>query len=582
VGALQLQRPSASSRRVRTARAIRFVVALVGLSLVSTSVAAQVLPGAVQPGRDRPGPAVPGQPEFDFSIIAPHRSPVPKAVDEVHFNLTDIKIVGAVTIPAEEFRPLYVGLLGKDVTLANILDVADKIEALYRARGYLLVRAFVPPQRVKDGVFTIHVVEGYLSNVVVQGADASTRELIADYLSPARAARPLTIAALERGLLLTNDLPGVKATGVLRPAPDTPGTSELVVDAAQPWIEGGLAVDNRGSRFSGIWTIEGDVEFNSIFGADQIAASLTLSPSSLEQIAGQLSYRRAIGDDGLVGSLIGSVTHGQPGSTLTVFNVLTDSWAVGPRLTYPLIRSRAETLILDGGFTVQDARVGILGTRFSHDQWRVFDIGGSYQRANVLGGIWTSTFDLAQGLPILGASPNRIGGLPNPNLSRIGALTDFTKVTGYTRLVVPLFAAFSVVLAAQGQYSFSPLITGEEITFGGNQIGRGYDPGGITGDDGIGGSIEFHYDFRFPDSVIRVLEPYIFADGAKTWFIQRGPAKSASLLDQTIASIGGGMRASLPYNFTVSTEVARTLDPVAGSDAGKRATKVLVNLALRL
>jgi hypothetical protein len=38
----------------------------------------------------------------------------------------------------------------------------------------------------------------------------------------------------------------------------------------------------------------------------------------------------------------------------------------------------------------------------------------------------------------------------------------------------------------------------------------------------------------------------------------------------------------LPYNFTVSTEVARTLDPVAGSDAGKRATKVLVNLALRL
>src|ERR1700756_298839 len=117
------------------------------LLFVSES-AAQVLPGAVQPGRDRPGPALPGQPDFDFSIVAPNRSPVPKAVDEVHFNLTDIKIVGAVTIPASQFRPLYAGLLGRDVTLANILDVADKIEALYRARGYLLVRAFVPPQRV--------------------------------------------------------------------------------------------------------------------------------------------------------------------------------------------------------------------------------------------------------------------------------------------------------------------------------------------------------------------------------------------------------------------------------------------------
>ena len=540
-----------------------------------------MLPGAVTPGRDRPGPAVPGQPDFDFSIIAPHRSPVPKAVDEVHFQLSDIKIVGAVTIPASHFRPLYENLIGKDVTLRDILDVADRIEAEYRAAGYLLVRAFVPPQKVKDGIFTINVVEGHLDNVTVQGTDGRTRDLIGDYLEPARQARPLTIAALERGLLMANDLPGVKATGVLRPAPDTPGASDLVVDTSQPWIEGGLAVDNRGSRFSGIWTIQADLELNSLFGADQLGASVTLSPSSLEQIAGQLSYRRAIGGDGLVGSLIGSVTHGQPGSTLTAFNVLTDSWAVGPRLTYPVIRSRSESLILDGGFTVQDARVGILGTKFSHDQWRVLDIGGSYQRANVLGGVWTSTFDVAQGLPILGASPNRIAGLPNPNLSRLGALIDFTKITGYSRLAVPLVDTFSVVLTAQGQYSFAPLITGEQIAFGGNQIGRGYDPGGITGDSGLGASIELHYDFHIPGSVVRALEPYVFGDGAKTWFIQRGPAISKSLIDQTIASAGGGIRASFPYNLTASAEVAHTFNPVVGSDAGKRTTKLLVNLALR-
>jgi hemolysin activation/secretion protein len=183
-------------------------------------------------------------------------------------------------------------------------------------------------------------------------------------------------------------------------------------------------------------------------------------------------------------------------------------------------------------------------------------------------------------LPV-GASPNRIAGLPNPNLSRIGALIDFTKISGYSRLAVPLFDAFSVVLTAQGQYSFAPLITGEEITFGGNQIGRGYDPGGITGDSGIGGSLEFHYDFRFTSTIIRALEPYVFTDGAMTWFIQRGPAFSPALKDQTIASAGGGVRVSLPYNFTASTEVARTFNPVIGSDAGKRATKALVNLALR-
>jgi hemolysin activation/secretion protein len=148
-------------------------------------------------------------------------------------------------------------------------------------------------------------------------------------------------------------------------------------------------------------------------------------------------------------------------------------------------------------------------------------------------------------------------------------------------LAVPLASSFTAVLAVQGQYSFAPLITGEQIAFGGNQIGRGYDPGAITGDSGLGASLELHYDFRFADSVVRTLEPYLFSDGAKTWFIQRGPAKSPALIDQTIASAGGGVRIWLPYNLTAAVEGARTFNPVLGSDGGKRATKILVNLALR-
>jgi hemolysin activation/secretion protein len=303
-----------------------------------------------------------------------------------------------------------------------------------------------------------------------------------------------------------------------------------------------------------------------------------------------LRYRTAIGSDGLIGSIIGSITHGQPGSTLTAFNVLTDSWAVGPRLTYPLIRSRAETLILDGGITVQDARVGVLDTGFSHDQWRVLDIGGSYQRANVFGGTWTSTLDVAQGLPILGATPNEIPSAttpptePNPILSRYGGRTDFTKVTGFTRLALPLIGAFSTVLTVQGQYAFAPLITGEQVTYGGDQIGRGYDPGAITGDQGLGGSAEFRYDLRFTDSIVHALEPYAFLDGAQTWYLQRCfhvLAPAPCLMNQSIASVGGGVRFWFPYNLTLSTEVARTLSPVVGSDSDKRATKLLVDLAVR-
>lgn len=50
------------------------------------------LPGAVEPGRDRPLPEVPTQPDFDYTIEQPGRSQVPRAVQELHFILTGIKI----------------------------------------------------------------------------------------------------------------------------------------------------------------------------------------------------------------------------------------------------------------------------------------------------------------------------------------------------------------------------------------------------------------------------------------------------------------------------------------------------------
>src|SRR5664279_4382770 len=115
---------------------------------------------------------------------------------------------------------------------------------------------------------------------------------------------------MERSLLLANDLPGVTASGVLKPAEDVAGASDVVVDVSQPRFTGGLGVDNRGSRFSGLWTLTGDAQVNSLFGDDQLGASLTTAPDASEQVAGQLRYRRVIGDDGLIASLIGTVTHG--------------------------------------------------------------------------------------------------------------------------------------------------------------------------------------------------------------------------------------------------------------------------------
>jgi hemolysin activation/secretion protein len=522
--------------------------------------------------------APPPPPEYRFQIEAPHRSPVPRDVDAIHFKLSDIRVEGAVALSADSFRPFYTDLIGKDITLSKIYDIADAIENAYRRAGYPLVRAYVPPQRVSDGIFTIKVVEGYIAAMSVEGGGADLQARIKNYLAQAQKSHPLKLADLERGLLLVNDIPGVTATGILKPSASTPGASDLVVTVTQPWISGGLAVDNRGSHFSGIWTITGDAAINGVFDdSDQFSVNLTGSPHSKEQLGAQLRYRHPIGDSGLTGSLFGVITHGEPGSTLSAFNVRTDSYAFGPRLTYPLIRSRAETLMFDGGFTVQDANVDILGTGISHDHWRVLDLAADYLSSDFLGGSIGGVLDVAQGLNAFGATQNG-----SPELSRKGAKTDFTKIVAGARFLEPLGHGLGLMLGMQGQYTFSPLIIGEQVTFGGKDIGRGYDPGAITGDRGIGGSTELRYDTRLTDmKPLTALEPYLFYDTAAAWFINHGASFDPSLLNETIASTGGGIRFWFDPQITAGIEVARTLRAVPGSDGGKKTTKVLVDAAIR-
>ena len=567
----------ASSQR-RTARIASTLAYALCAALVSMNMAfAQIpggLPGAVEPGRDRPPLSVPAPPNFDFRIETPSRSSVPRAVDEIRFRLDDIQVNGAVIFSPDRFRPFYQSLIGKDVSLSDILDVANAIEAEYRRSGYLLVRAFVPPQRVANGIFTINVVEGFIANVSIEGGGAETRERIRTFLQPALDSKPLRLETMEQALLLANELPGVAASGLLRPSSDTPGASDLVVTVTQIPVSGGIAIDNRGSDFSGIWSVTGDLAFSSLFDdSDQLDGSLTTSSkaSPFRRVAGQLRYRHPVGGQGAIVSLIGTVTHGEPGSTLRSFDVLTNSWAVGPRLLYPVKRTRAESMVIEAGLTVQAARVSILGAQFSHDDWRVADIGVSYLRNGFLDGAWTANLDIAQGLPILGASDSG-----SPQLSRAGARTDFTKLTGGIRFMRPIQGPLGLALAAQGQYAPDTLLTGEQFAFGGSQFGRGYDPGALTGDSGLGGSVEVRYDQPFTMSPVEALQPYVFFDTAEVW-----NAQNVASSGQSINSVGGGVRFWLNYNVFGGVEIARTLTAVPGSDDGKRATKLLLNVAIR-
>ncbi|MDE2167210.1 MAG: ShlB/FhaC/HecB family hemolysin secretion/activation protein [Alphaproteobacteria bacterium] len=552
---------------------------VVVLTLNGTPVAAQsasAFPPPPAPGLARPIPEPGPTPQFQFSIPAPRRSPVPRAVDVLTFKVRDIKINGATVYSKAELRPLIEPVIGKTVHLSDIIGIADAIEAKYRANGYVLTRAYVPPQRVSNGVFQIDVVEGYIDAVSVEGGNADERAEVDKSMAPVLASRPLKLAVIQSALLRANDMPGISASGLIRPSPVKPGASDLVVTLAAAGTVAGdmLSIDNRGSESTGRWTIEADTAIRSPLGDNgEIFLVGTIDPdvSDLHRRYSILGkYVEPLGLRGATTSFAIQYAHGQPGGAVATLGLITNTLTAGPRINYPLIVSRENKLAIDGGFTVESSDIAALGQPFSHDEWRVADVAVTYQQTGFLDGVSSLSLDVAKGLEIFGASKPG-----SSNLSRSGGRPDFVKLSTILRRTQQVYGALNLAVLGIGQYAFSPLLLGEQISYGGAQVGRGYDPASLTGDSGMGGDIELRYDFHVERWHLDLIQPYLFYDVAAVW------SKLGSIQENRLESAGFGVRTVVAKTMSVGLEGAHAFIPLPTNENGARDWRVFVNAAVR-
>ena len=231
----------------------------VGIVAPASAQFAQRLPGPAEPGLLERRFEMPGRPKSqEDPVLKPDRGPVgaPANAREIKFVLSAIVVEGATAYPVTTFVPLYQEFMGREITLADVYTVAERITAKYGADGYILSQALVPAQRIVSGLVKIRVVEGYVDKVIVAPGDGSTNGNGARYRLIERMAenisrsRPLKSDVLERQLLLIDDLPGVTARAILQPS-DAEGAADLLLIVDRERQEGVFSFDNRGSRFIG-------------------------------------------------------------------------------------------------------------------------------------------------------------------------------------------------------------------------------------------------------------------------------------------------------------------------------------------
>ncbi len=364
--------------RLRCKRVRAALVYFLALSCLAVESRAQTVPDAgslLQQIQRQQQPELPAKAK---PLFAP--PPVLKSLGQETVVVTEFRFAGNTLLSNARLARVVASYKGRKLTFNELQDAAIAVATAYRKAGWV-VRAYLPQQDITSGIVLIQIVEAKFGAVRVDGTTRVANSRITSVIEAAqRPGAPLSADAMDRGLLLLNDMPGVVTEGSLAEG-QAEGETDLVVKVKDgPIVTGNVEADNAGQRSTGLSREIANVSFNSPFGwGDRIDAMLLHSLGSDYERA---AYSQPVGNAGWrLGVNASQLTYHVVTADLAGLDARGTSTTVGFESSYPLIRARLENLyfsfafddkrfdnkshdIINSAYSVRVASIGLYGNLF--------------------------------------------------------------------------------------------------------------------------------------------------------------------------------------------------------------------------
>ena len=489
------------------------------------------------------------------------------------FVLQHVSITGAVAIPQERLVTTYQPYIGKKVSQADLAAIAAAVSDVYRAAGFHLSRAIVPPQDIQSGRLQVQVIEGSITDLTLKGEGAEQFG-VRPMLDAVLAEQPSRLATLERQLLLINGRPGVRIEDTAIEEIGTASGHFRLILSLKTWhLFTSFGVDNLGSSSVGPWQSYGTAAFNSYLApGDSLVLNLSTTPGDPRQLAfGRLSYEVPVGTDGARIGASGYYSEVWPGDYRHLYsdNIKTESFEIRGSIAPLQSQKSSLTLTAAAGFT-NATENDVFGPIYA-DRIRTASLTSDYRLQDSFGGTNYLTVSYRQGLDVLGASHRG-----DDYLSRDGASGKFSALNFWFTRYQTLTDAWSLKIASAGQVASGPLFTSQQFYLGGIAFGRGYGSAEISGDNGLAGSAELRFDQKTNLQYLSGYQIYGFVDSGVAW--NDGYRLSDGL---SLTSAGGGVRFFLVEGLQADIGAAAPLTYRA-PDNPTRGARVLFSLTSAL
>lgn len=391
------------------------------------------------------------------------------------------QFAGNTLLSPQQLAPAVASYLDRPLDFAGLQNAALAVAAAYRQAGWI-ARVYLPQQDVTSGTVTLQVVEARFGKVQFDGgthrvSDSRLRGIVEAAQPPGA---PVSAEALDRALLLVDDLPGVSAKGQLSTGQAAAETDLMLSVTDSPLFASDVFADNAGSRYTGGGRVVASARLQSPFGIGDRGDTVLLHSEGSDY--GRLGYSLPLGSDGWrIGANASYLKYEISSADFAALDPHGHSRTAGLEASYPLLRARLSNLYVslaadDRSYTnysagatasdygVRSATASLYGN--------VFDSFGA-------GGATTASLTLVQGRVNLDGSPNQAA-----DAATTDTAGSYRKVMLQIARQQALSEWLAVYASLQGQLASKNLDSSEKLYLGGPGAVRAYPVNEAGGSEG--------------------------------------------------------------------------------------------------
>lgn len=433
------------------------------------------------------------------------------------FELRDIVFSPSELLLQRALDAIKAQYVGTEVDLADLQNIANAVNALYAAGGFVTASAILPVQDLTDGILDVQLVEGRVGSVALTGRDRLNREYIADFI-PLEAGVVVNAPELTEDVDLFNRTNAAQIQASLQPGVNF-GLTDINLAVIEPRRNSlQVFVDNLGVESVGQYQAGATFQHYGLLGFDdRLTAYGVVAEGNL---FGNLAYNTAVSPWGTrVGASYSRSGIRIVNGPFANLDVTGSAEIYAANLSQPILNKGPFLLLANLATSLGKSQTRQAGVVITDDTNRKVTAG---LNANYFGG--DLNISVSPSVSFVNADLNIVNRELNYTLFQISAAASLRFADDYV-----------ISLSGAGQRASQQLLPGSDLfQIGGPNTVRGYPSSAASGDSGYYLNLELH---RNIDEITEGLDAFVFLDNGRVY--SQFPAETA------LTSVGVGLN----YNW---------------------------------